>query len=207
MTRGCGTGIRAAASTRRGPFRRLQPDARPPHRNRLRSRHRGLPHDLGRVCDRQPRRVRRRALHRPGRRFSPSSRRLSRTSGRTSRTSRRTRRQQTLLDDLCRALDSEHEGCLSVLRHGFKCFGKLFRAAYFAPASGMNPETAAALRGEPADHHAPGALLDPAREHARRGPRPQRHPRRHGRAEEPDDRADLARRRAPVPDTTATRTI
>ncbi len=49
--------------------------------------------------------------------------------------------EQTLLDDLCRALNSEHEGCLSVLRHGFKCFGKLFRAAYFAPASGMNPET------------------------------------------------------------------
>lgn len=46
-----------------------------------------------------------------------------------------------LFDDLCRALNSEHEGCLSVLRHGFKCFGKLFRAAYFAPASGMNPET------------------------------------------------------------------
>ncbi len=49
----------------------------------------------------------------------------------------------TLLDDLCRALDSEHEGCLAVLRHGFKCFGKLFRAAYFAPASGMNPDTQA----------------------------------------------------------------
>jgi len=48
---------------------------------------------------------------------------------------------ETLLDDLCRALDSEHEGCLKVLRHGFKCFGKTFRAAYFAPASGMNPET------------------------------------------------------------------
>lgn len=48
---------------------------------------------------------------------------------------------ETLLDDLCRALDSEHEGCLSVLRHGFKCFGKLFHVAYFAPASGMNPET------------------------------------------------------------------
>lgn len=46
-----------------------------------------------------------------------------------------------LLDDLCRALNSEHEGCLKVLRHGFKCFGKEFRAAYFAPASGMNPET------------------------------------------------------------------
>ncbi len=49
--------------------------------------------------------------------------------------------QATLLDDLCRALDSEHEGCLSVLRHGFKCFGKTFRMAYFAPASGMNPDT------------------------------------------------------------------
>jgi len=47
----------------------------------------------------------------------------------------------TLLDDLCRALNSDHEGCLMVLRHGFKCFGKLFRAAYFAPASGLNPET------------------------------------------------------------------
>ncbi|TET44556.1 type I restriction endonuclease subunit R [candidate division TA06 bacterium] len=48
---------------------------------------------------------------------------------------------ETLLDDLCRALGSEHEGCLSALRHGFKCFGKLFRAAYFAPASGLNPDT------------------------------------------------------------------
>lgn len=51
--------------------------------------------------------------------------------------------EETLIDDLCRALNSGHEGCLSVLRHGFKCFGKLFRAAYFAPASGMNPETQA----------------------------------------------------------------
>ncbi|MBU4566346.1 MAG: DEAD/DEAH box helicase family protein [Desulfarculus sp.] len=49
----------------------------------------------------------------------------------------------TLLDDLTSALNSEHQGCLNVLRHGFKCFGKLFRAAYFAPASGMNPETVA----------------------------------------------------------------
>ena len=34
---------------------------------------------------------------------------------------------ETLLDDLCRALDSEHEGCLKVLGHGFKYFGKTFR--------------------------------------------------------------------------------
>ncbi len=49
--------------------------------------------------------------------------------------------EDTLLGDLCRALNSGHEGCLFVLRHGFKCFGKLFRVAYFAPASGMNPDT------------------------------------------------------------------
>ncbi|MCK5241326.1 type I restriction endonuclease subunit R, partial [bacterium] len=49
--------------------------------------------------------------------------------------------EETLLDDLCRALNSEHEGCLKVLRHGFKCFGKTFKVAYFAPASGLNPET------------------------------------------------------------------
>ncbi|MGD0234554.1 MAG: type I restriction endonuclease [Syntrophorhabdales bacterium] len=46
-----------------------------------------------------------------------------------------------LLDALCASLDSEHEGCLTALRHGFKCFGKLFHVAYFAPASGLNPET------------------------------------------------------------------
>jgi len=49
--------------------------------------------------------------------------------------------ESVLIDDLCRALDSDHQGCLSVLRHGFKCFGKLFRVACFAPVSGMNPET------------------------------------------------------------------
>lgn len=48
---------------------------------------------------------------------------------------------ETLLGDLCRALDSDHEGCLSVLRHGFKCCGKLFHMACFAPASGLNPDT------------------------------------------------------------------
>jgi type I restriction enzyme R subunit len=49
--------------------------------------------------------------------------------------------EETLLDDLCRALKSPHEGCLSVLRHGFKGFGKLFRAAHCAPASRLNPDT------------------------------------------------------------------
>ena len=43
-----------------------------------------------------------------------------------------------LLDDLCKSMDSQ--GSLNVFRHGFKCYGKLFRIAYFAPASGMNPD-------------------------------------------------------------------
>ena len=34
--------------------------------------------------------------------------------------------EETLIDGLCRALKSGHEGCLSVLRHGFKCFCKVF---------------------------------------------------------------------------------
>ena len=46
-----------------------------------------------------------------------------------------------LISDLVRALDSPHEGSLNVLRHGFKCYGRHIKTAYFAPASGMNPET------------------------------------------------------------------
>jgi len=49
--------------------------------------------------------------------------------------------EETLIDSLCRALNSDFEGCLTVLRHGFKCYGKLFRVAYFKPSSGLNPET------------------------------------------------------------------
>lgn len=45
-----------------------------------------------------------------------------------------------LLDDLCKALDSP-QGSLAVIRHGFKCFGKLIRVAFFAPAHSMNPDT------------------------------------------------------------------
>jgi type I restriction enzyme R subunit len=44
-----------------------------------------------------------------------------------------------VLDDLCKAMDSQ--GSLAVIRHGFKCFGKLIRIAYFAPAHSMNPDT------------------------------------------------------------------
>ena len=35
------------------------------------------------------------------------------------------------------------KGALGVLRHGFKCYGKELRLAYFRPNSGMNPEAQA----------------------------------------------------------------
>jgi type I restriction enzyme R subunit len=53
---------------------------------------------------------------------------------------------EVLISDLCRALNSDAEGCLMVLRHGFKCFGKLFKVAQFAPASGLNPDTQQAYK-------------------------------------------------------------
>lgn len=46
-----------------------------------------------------------------------------------------------LIDSLSKELDTK--GMLKVLRHGFKCFGKKFRAAYFAPSNAMNPDTQA----------------------------------------------------------------
>ena len=47
-----------------------------------------------------------------------------------------------LLASLVKELTSKH--VLHVLRHGFKCFGKTYRLANFAPNTGMNPEAAEA---------------------------------------------------------------
>lgn len=47
----------------------------------------------------------------------------------------------TVLDCLVKELASK--GTLQVLRHGFKCYGKTLRFAYFRPNSAMNPESAA----------------------------------------------------------------
>ena len=47
----------------------------------------------------------------------------------------------TVIDSLTKELASK--GTLGVLRHGFKCYGKELRLAYFQPNSGMNPESAA----------------------------------------------------------------
>ena len=46
----------------------------------------------------------------------------------------------TVLDSLSKEL--ELKGTLHVLRHGFKCFGKTFRMAYFRPNTRMNPKAA-----------------------------------------------------------------
>ena len=46
----------------------------------------------------------------------------------------------TVLDSLSKEL--ELKGTLHVLRHGFKCYGKTFRIAYFQPNTSMNPEAA-----------------------------------------------------------------
>ena len=47
---------------------------------------------------------------------------------------------KTVLDSLSKELGLK--GTLHVLRHGFKCYGKTFRMAYFRPNTSMNPEAA-----------------------------------------------------------------
>lgn len=47
----------------------------------------------------------------------------------------------TVIDSLTKELASK--SALGALRHGFKCYGKELRLAYFQPNSGMNPEAAA----------------------------------------------------------------
>ena len=46
----------------------------------------------------------------------------------------------TMLESLSKELDLK--GTLHVLRHGFKCYGKTFRMAWFRPNTTMNPEAA-----------------------------------------------------------------
>lgn len=46
-----------------------------------------------------------------------------------------------VLESLCKWLDTH--GVLTTLRHGFKCFGKTLRIAFFRPAHGLNPALAA----------------------------------------------------------------
>jgi type I restriction enzyme R subunit len=45
---------------------------------------------------------------------------------------------ERVLESLCKWLQAH--GALATLRHGFKCFGKTLRVAFFRPAHGLNPE-------------------------------------------------------------------
>lgn len=45
---------------------------------------------------------------------------------------------ERVLESLCKWLDTH--GALATLRHGFKCFGRTLRIAFFRPAHGLNPE-------------------------------------------------------------------
>ena len=51
------------------------------------------------------------------------------------------RTEATVLDALTKELETK--GTLHVLRHGFKCYGKTLRLAYFRPNSTLNPEAVA----------------------------------------------------------------
>ncbi|MDY0050774.1 MAG: type I restriction endonuclease, partial [Halothiobacillaceae bacterium] len=51
---------------------------------------------------------------------------------------------ERVLQALCKWLDTH--GALTTLRHGFKCFGKTLRIAFFRPAHGLNPELEARYR-------------------------------------------------------------
>src|SRR5712692_6178525 len=45
---------------------------------------------------------------------------------------------EQILGDLCKWMDAN--GSLATLRHGFKCYGRTLRVAFFKPAHGLNPE-------------------------------------------------------------------
>ena len=47
---------------------------------------------------------------------------------------------ERIILDLVKWLDSH--GCLTTLRHGFKCYGRMLRVAFFKPAHGLNPDLA-----------------------------------------------------------------
>ncbi len=46
---------------------------------------------------------------------------------------------EVVLNELIKNIDSR--GCLEIIRHGFKCYGKQIDSAFFRPSHGLNPET------------------------------------------------------------------
>jgi len=52
---------------------------------------------------------------------------------------------EQILTDLCKWMDVN--GALATLRHGFKCYGRTLRVAYFEAAHELNPEPEARYAG------------------------------------------------------------
>src|SRR5262245_43673107 len=49
-----------------------------------------------------------------------------------------TKKDERIRSDLCKRMDLN--GSLGTLRHGFKCYGRTLRIAFFKPAHALNPE-------------------------------------------------------------------
>jgi len=58
---------------------------------------------------------------------------------------------EQILTDLCKWMDTY--GSLATLRHGFKCYGRTLRVAFFKAAPRAEPRIGGTLREEPRRHH------------------------------------------------------
>ena len=104
---------------------------------------------------------------------------------------------EQILADLCKWMDAN--GSLATLRHGFKCYGRTLRVAFFKAAHELNPELEERYAAEPPRRHPAASFLAALREVARRRAEPERHSRRHAELKNPHDGPDGRERHAPVP--------
>ncbi len=102
-----------------------------------------------------------------------------------------------VLESLCKWLDVH--GALATLRHGFKCFGKTLRIAFFRPAHRLNPELEARYQANRLGLDPATAFQPQVGKVAGCGAVGQWHPRRHAGAEEPTIGPDGSQRHSPVP--------
>ena len=71
---------------------------------------------------------------------------------------------EQVLSDLCKWM--EEHGVLATLRHGFKCYGRTLRVAYFKAAHELNPELEARYAANRLRHNTPIALFAHAHENS-----------------------------------------
>ena len=95
---------------------------------------------------------------------------------------------EQILTDLCKWMDAN--GSLATLRHGFKCYGRTLHAAFFKAAHELNPELEARYAANRLGLTRQLRFSPSIGEIARRNPKPERHPHRHGGAQKPAHWAD-----------------